>query len=162
MESQIEAQETNAYDFNTLAVSPLCRICRAVLDKYDSTDIGGIIIESTELIENRAAQGCHLCAHFISRLRLRLTWERDRAIYIAEYLRSATAKDIDISYLKQKHSNYGGPEFSILDLKTPSMGKFLNADKYYGSMLSRLFPSKGKSSAPSLLPKFSSSITYCQ
>jgi hypothetical protein len=158
MESQIEAQETNTCGFNTLAVSPLCRICRVVLDKYDSTDIGGIIIESTELIENRAAQGCHLCAHFISRLRLRPTWERDRAIYIAEYLRSATAKDIDISYLKLKHSNYGGPEFSVLDLRTPSMGKF--ADKHDGGMLSRLFPSTGKSSAPSLLPKFSSSITY--
>lgn len=159
MESRIEDYETNAYDFD---MSPLCRVCRAVLDKYDSNDIGSVIIESTELIENRAAQGCHLCAHFLSRLRLVQTWERDRAIYIAEYLRSATARDIDISYLKWKDSNYGGPEFSTLEIKTPSMGKLLNTSKYDGCIQSRIFPSKGKSAAVSLQPKFTSSVTYCQ
>jgi hypothetical protein len=149
MESQIEVYETNAYDFD---MSPLCRICRAVLDKYDSTGIGCVIIESTELIENRAAQGCHLCAHFISRLRLQPKWERDRAIYIAEYLRSTTARDIDILYRKRKDSNYGGPEFSFLEIETPSMGKLLNTNTYNGCIQSRIFPSKGKSAATSLLP----------
>ena len=94
---------TNLRDFNALAVSTVCSTCGTVLKTYDSIYADGIIVERTELIEDRAARGCHLCAYFISRLSIDSEAVRVRATYKAKRT-LATANTIDVSYRKFRHS----------------------------------------------------------
>ena len=120
--------------------SPLCAICRTMLDRFDAAEESEPIIESDEPVEDRAAQGCHLCAHFLSRLGQ--SGKQARAVYRAERLSSPATTSFDSTYVKRYPQD---PKWRTFIFSASSLElRLAMGEESPLVIVSRLLPAKGK------------------